>query len=78
VFPGSQINEPVFNRLVDIKRVAPRINDMAGGIRAQFDQVTAQKTALLLIGFPDNILNLTIYFFRRKVQQLAPYYLNLA
>ena len=60
---GPEFEQPVFNHLRDIKRIASRINDIAGRIRSQFNQIPAQKTVLLLIRFPDKILNLAVYFF---------------
>jgi hypothetical protein len=61
--PGSQLNQLVFNHLIDIKRIAAWIDDMAGRISAQVNQVPAQEIIPLLIGFPDKIMSLTIYFF---------------
>ena len=31
---GSHVGEPVFDLLIDIKRVAPRVNDKTAGIGA--------------------------------------------
>jgi hypothetical protein len=34
VRPGTNFGDPVFNHLIDIKRIAPGINDIAAGIGA--------------------------------------------
>jgi hypothetical protein len=41
-------------------------------IGAQVNQVPAQVTVFLLIGFPDKIMNFTIYSFGCQVQLKSP------
>jgi hypothetical protein len=67
---GPHVGESVFNNQIDIKRIAPGINDIAAGIGAQFDQIPTQKMIRLPIRFSYEIPGFAIYSFKSKIQDV--------
>jgi len=56
---------PVFNSFIKVKGIATGINDKSSRIRAQIDQIPAQKKFPLGIGFSDEIAGHPIYILLR-------------
>ena len=59
----SQVGESVLDYLIDVKCIAAGINDVAGGVGAQINQIPAQEEFCLPEGLPNKIADLTIYSF---------------
>ena len=69
----TQLIDPVFNKCVNVKRIATGINDKASGIRAQIDQIPAPKIIRIRIRLSNKIAGFPVYFFLRQVQRKFPY-----
>ena len=52
LIPGPQLYQAVFNVRIDIEGITARIDDIAGGIGPQINQVPAQKNIRLPIRLP--------------------------
>ena len=66
-FFAQPIN-PIFNNLVDVKRISTGINDKPGRIRAQIDQMPAQKIIPVGIRLSDEIAGRPVFILLRQIQ----------
>jgi hypothetical protein len=50
------------NRVIDIKCIPTRINDIPGRIGPQIKEIATQKSIAILVGFPNIIMGCALYF----------------
>ena len=56
---GTHVAETVFDTLINIKRIAPRVDDISGWIRAQVEQIARSVVTIVAVGFPDHVIGST-------------------